>query len=392
MISLFSKNTKNAGGAVAQICLSGATGGPEKSAFRLARQFDADGSPSVCICRQGSALEDAAEKAGLPCLALNPAWYLSPVDSFLIRRWLNRHHVTTVFVHSLRDLWFLRPALIGFRPIQVILMAWKTPADEPRNDIAHRLIFAPVDTVVATSQVQKEVLEKRFALSPQRITVVPFGIDTVRFQPGRSALSLRQEWMVEPEDTLFGLVGRLSRPYGTLEFIEAAAKIAQRYDSAKFVLATSSRFDGDSSEFQQQVFRRINELNLQKRFYITNVRKNVPEIMNAIDVFCMPSHEEGRAQTLLAAMATARPCIATNQGGTPEILNHGEAGLLIPPRSTQALEQAMTQLMEQPSLRQEYGTRAYNRATQQFAHAIVFQTLRALIHKTTQSTPKSIDL
>ena len=93
----------------------------------------------------------------------------------------------------------------------------------------------------------------------------------------------------------------------------------------------------------------------------------VPEVLRAMDVFVLPSVAEGICNSLLEAMATGLPVIATAVGGNPEVVVDGESGLLFPAGDVAALADRLTRLRAQPEVRSELGLRAIERVRSEFS-------------------------
>jgi glycosyltransferase involved in cell wall biosynthesis len=106
---------------------------------------------------------------------------------------------------------------------------------------------------------------------------------------------------------------------------------------------------------------------------------NVPEILAVADLFVMPSYEENFGNVLLEAMMMGKPCIATNSGGTPDILEGGRCGLLVEPRSTGALQEGVLRLLEDGSLRSTLAERAAHRARTVYDLEVVTGRVESLL-------------
>jgi glycosyltransferase involved in cell wall biosynthesis len=87
---------------------------------------------------------------------------------------------------------------------------------------------------------------------------------------------------------------------------------------------------------------------LEGTVILTGFREDIPELLRIMDVFVLPSLEEGMPQALLQALATERAVVASAVGGIPEVIHHGETGLLIPPRDPAALALQVDWLLRHP--------------------------------------------
>jgi glycosyltransferase involved in cell wall biosynthesis len=122
---------------------------------------------------------------------------------------------------------------------------------------------------------------------------------------------------------------------------------------------------GDGSYFEEMV-RLRDRLGLAGRVHFTGWRKDVADLMGAMDIFVLASTgTEGQSRVIPEAFALGRPVIASNFGGIPEIVRHGENGLLVPPGQPQALADAILQLAGDPACRMRLGAAGREMAMQE---------------------------
>jgi len=107
-------------------------------------------------------------------------------------------------------------------------------------------------------------------------------------------------------------------------------------------------------------------LGLSRRVHFLGERDDVPTILRALDIFVLPSLGEGMSNTILEAMATGLPVVATRVGGNPELVRHEITGLLVEPQSADSLVGAISRYVQDPSLRAAHGSAARDRAESDF--------------------------
>lgn len=355
---------------------SDAWGGLEMSTVKYARLFRDAGFRSYGICRDQKPIHSHLHQLGIPCLTLSPSNYFSPSNTLAIRRFIRRTSISHIFIHSLKDLWILVPAVWGLSEVKLIGFARMFFKNISKKDPLHRHLYRRLYRLIALSEVQAGYLLDCLPLNREQVIVIPNGVDLIKFHPRPYSSVVRQGLGALDEDFLFGLIGRLDRQKGSLEFVEAAAQVSIRHPRAKFAMVGGNTIGDDP--FLDQVLKKIEKLNLGDRIRLTNHRQDIPEVLNALDAFVMPSYEENFANVLLEALASGLPCISTNAGGTPEILNNGSAGLLCEPRSADALAQAMLLLIEQPQMREGLRQKARHRAESTYdMHLVLDKVLQA---------------
>ena len=150
---------------------------------------------------------------------------------------------------------------------------------------------------------------------------------------------LRRELGASPGDLLVGAVGRLDEPKkGLAIFLAAARLLARDIPRVRFAIV------GDGPARGALEARAARE-GVGARTVFTGGRRDVGALMGAFDLFVQPSRWEGFGVTLLEAMAAGTPIVASRVGGVPEVVLHGETGLLVPPGSPEDLAQACTALL-----------------------------------------------
>lgn len=346
------------------------------SSVKMTRLFHEAGHLSIEACRPGTPIESRLRELDLHAQPLPAKNYVSPMATMKLRQIIQENRIRTVFLHTLKDIWLVTPALWGMPHVKLYAFARMFLRGISKKDLGHRLMYSRLDGLIALSHIQEELLQECLPIPPEKYFVVPNGVDTSRFAPRPRQEDLRRHWGFRQEHILFGLIGRLDRQKGSLEFVEAAAHVLSIESNARFVLVGGNTVG--ESDLQAEVLTLIRERKLEQSVILTDFRSDIPEVMNALDVFVMPSYEENFANVLLEALASGLPSIGTNSGGTPEILDKGETGLLCEPRSSESLAQSMLKLIQDPSLRSTLSKRARDKALQEYAMEKVFERIYAL--------------
>src|SRR5262249_14864068 len=155
-----------------------------------------------------------------------------------------------------------------------------------------------------------------------------------------------------------GLVGRLDPIKGQLTFLRAAALVAQVRPDALFLLVGLTRPRSRFSRFARyygEIIRQVRSPALRGRVLYTGWRSRMAPAMASLDILAQPSRRETFGRTLIEAMATRKPVIASRVGGMPEVVADKESGLLVPEEDPQALAAAIVTLLEDPSRARRMG-------------------------------------
>ena len=181
-------------------------------------------------------------------------------------------------------------------------------------------------------------------------TAVFSGIDLSPYDEAiRRRDETRRKLGVAPDDLLVGGVGRLEPVKGFPYFVGVARKVIEAVPQARFILAGSGSQFGHIRELARPI---------ADRFQLLGLREDVPDLMAAMDVFVLPSLNEGMGRVLLECGAAGTPAVATAVGGVPDVLDDGETGVLVRPGHEEALVRAVVDLAADPERRQTLGANA----------------------------------
>lgn len=221
---------------------------------------------------------------------------------------------------------------------------------------SQRLSFA---TIAVSQAVRDDLLEQGYP--PSRVLVIPNGIDSQAFDSSNCSerLLLRRQLGVNEGDVLVGVVARLSPQKDLQTFIEAFAAARRSCKNLRaFVAGTGP---------QEDLLRKLavtHELEADLQFL--GFRRDVPQLLRASDVFCLTSRWEGLPLSVLEAMASGRPVVATAVPGTAEAVVDGVTGMLLPIGDSAAVADALVRVAESEDMRTRMGEAGRERAVATF--------------------------
>jgi glycosyltransferase involved in cell wall biosynthesis len=179
----------------------------------------------------------------------------------------------------------------------------------------------------------------------RQYAVVRSGVDAAAFRnAGRGRDAVRAELGCEPRHVLVGTVACLKPQKGPLDFVRAAAAAHARCDRLRFVMA------GDG-ELRAEVEALVRQLGLGGVVRVLGWRRDVADLLHAMDIFLLTSRFEGLPRSVLQAMAAGVPVVATAVDGTPEVVRDGRSGLLVPPENPEAAADRVLELVADADLR-----------------------------------------
>lgn len=154
-----------------------------------------------------------------------------------------------------------------------------------------------------------------------------------------------------------GIVGRIVKEKGHREFLEMAGSITKSGIDATYLVVGDS-LPSDRDHFGPEFRNQVGRANLSDSFVFTGMTDKVPEYLRLMDIFVLPSYREGFPRSILEAMATGLPVVATDIRGCREAVVNGETGYIVPPRDSGALTAAVESLLRDAARRKQMGSAA----------------------------------
>jgi glycosyltransferase involved in cell wall biosynthesis len=245
--------------------------------------------------------------------------------------------------------------------VPIVIDHWHGfPRFNRKRRLICRFLGRFTDLSIAVSQGVKDYLLQEIGLDPAKVRVVANGVDIAALDAARPGPPVRRELGLPEDVPVIGLVGRLDHwGKGHKELFTAMARIRERYPVHALIVGGGRR--------EAEVRQLAENLGLADAVLFLGQRQDVPDLLNAMDVFVLPSYSEGVSLALLEAMAAGRPVIASAVGGLPEVVTDGDTGLLIPPRDADALAGALERLLGDPAWAQQLGASARDHVREHYS-------------------------
>jgi sugar transferase (PEP-CTERM/EpsH1 system associated) len=222
-----------------------------------------------------------------------------------------------------------------------------------------------VSRYTAVSKDLAQWLVGRLGIMPEKVVHICNGVDIHRFYPRTHArLPFGPDGFVNDRTIVIGTVGRMHTVKDQLTLVRAFLQVLQSDGKARERLRLVMIGDGPLREESQKLLR---VAGAEFFAWLPGEREDIPEIMRGIDLFVLPSIAEGISNTVLEAMASGLPVIATNVGGNPELVEDGRTGLLVPASNPLAMAGALLAYLHDPGLRHEHGRAGRDRVERFFS-------------------------
>jgi len=336
--------------------------GGQRQVLFLARELQKKGYPFYIIVQPDSPLHEKAAGDNLPVLPLRMKSEMDLVAVLKMARAMRRRGCVLAHFHDAHSVSVgAAAASLAKVPVRIISRRVDFPVKSRRKYVKN------VDAVIAISEEVRKVLIAG-GVPESLIEVVPSGIDFAPFREVKERDFLRREFGFAPDDFLVGIVAQLEDHKGHADLINAAKVLKDHAPKVKIVIV------GEGS-LRMDLDRQTHDLCVDDVVYFLGFREDIPRILASIDLFVLSSRTEGLGSSLMDAMASRLPIVATQAGGIPEVVIHRETGLLVPPRDPQALAQAILKLYLDKALASRLAQRGFEVVHQKFSAEAMAQRI-----------------
>jgi glycosyltransferase involved in cell wall biosynthesis len=207
--------------------------------------------------------------------------------------------------------------------------------------LAERMAARFTDRIVGLTRAECDEWLRFGIGTTGQYAVIPSGLDFSAMQTGKhSGRDFKQEMGISSASTVIGSVGRFVEIKGYEYLIKAASELVKERDDLHFMIAGDGPLKNKYKEM-------IVSHGLEKKFHIVGWQENIYEIIRSMDIFVLPSLNEGMGRVLIQAMLLGVPVVATNVGGVPSVIAGG-AGVSVQPASSGAIARAVREILEDP--------------------------------------------
>jgi sugar transferase (PEP-CTERM/EpsH1 system associated) len=255
----------------------------------------------------------------------------------------------------------------------------------PKHNLLRRLLAPFIDRYVPVSRDLRGWLERVVRIPGHKLQLIDNGVDTERFRQDGAAGA--EAWQDDPDTFVIGTVGRLQDVKDQATLIDAFAHLRTLEPEEKLRLVLV----GDGP-LRAQLEARVRERGVEDCVCFAGARSDVAPVMRSFSLFALSSIAEGTPVTLLEAMASGLPVVATAVGGIPDLVEQGVSGTLVPPKDPQALAAAIAPYVRERALARRHGAAGRERVEQQYSMQAMLAAYVALydelcLTKTTPRTP-----
>lgn len=323
-------------------------GGQELRTLTEAAGMLQRGHRVTLLCPSEAPIHAHALRLGVPVEAL-PIARKNWKGFAVLRAWLKTHPgIDVLNTHSSTDTWLTALACATLRKASPIVRTRHVSTPVNTGAATRWLYQRATRYIVTAGEALRQQLIRDNGFDPERITSVPTGIDLARYTP-RDRIEARRVLGIDSGRHYLGIVATLRNWKGHVYLLEAYAQLAPTYPDWDLMVV------GDGPQ-RHNLEKLVIQLGLENRVRMVGNRNDVEIWLNALDLFVLPPYgEEGVSQSVMQAMASGLPVVATTVGAMAEAVQHEQTGLLVPARDAEALRTALARLMGNDALRSRLG-------------------------------------
>lgn len=335
-------------------------GGAEEMVLNLVTHLPKRFEPVIVCLNSAGPIGEEIRKTGVEfhVLGVTPGWR-RPFDVIDIERKLTMLQADIVHTFLLTaSLYGRLAAMLARVPIIIGTEVNIYEQKNPWHIKAERWLMGKTDRVVVSAESVRDFYVKQVGADRERIDVVYNAVDWAQLQSTAGRDEIRAGFGVPPGVPLAGIIARLTEQKAHTHLFQSMAA-TPGLESLHLLVV------GDG-HLRPQLEQQVADLKIQDRVHFLGARRDLGNILSAIDIFAMPSLWEGLPLSMVLAMGAGLPVVATRVAGIPEVVHDGETGLLIPPADPAALGAALVTLVRSPELRAGMGAAARAFVTPRF--------------------------
>ena len=291
-------------------------------------------------------------------------------------RLMRRLRPTVLHTYNLSALEYALTATMAGVPVRIHAEHGRDASDpegrNPKHNFLRRRLVPFVDRFVPVSDDLERWLGEVVRIPRAKTLFIKNGVDTDKFAPGGAA-SPDSPWAAG--DFVIGTVARVQDVKNHACLVEAFARLRAMLPDLAPRLKLSIVGDGP---LLPAVRRQVADLGLQDAVWLPGARSDIKALLHSFSLFALPSLAEGTPVSLLEAMASGLPVVASRVGGIPEVVTDGEQGLLVPVGDADALALALARYAREPELGRRHGLAGRTRIEERFSMRAMLASYGAL--------------
>lgn len=352
--------------AIAHICLSQGWGGLEMYPIRTGKESIGRGYKTYGICVAGTQVANGMKAAGIETFEVSSKRSLVFSQIAKLDKWLRDRNVTIIHSHKSGDI--LVSSLLNVLAKRKAFFTEHMGVTRPKKDLYHRWVYSHLERIFSISDETYKRNINALPIKPQKLTRLWLGTDIPEYpiEDVTEIEKIKKELAIPIDSVVIGNIGRLCIGKGQLELIEAFSLLKQSTPNIHLLLVGGLDVsEGSDNAFVKTLKDRISTLDLAESVHLVGFRKDTNRMLAAMDIVCLPNHDEAFGLTAIEAMAAKKAIVGSNTGALPEILE--PVALLCNPLSPQSIADKIEEYLTDQGHINQNAQKAYERAQSEFS-------------------------
>jgi len=367
---------------IAFIIRSTGWGGLEMNTLKLANLLSEKGYDIKLITQENSTIYEKGKGIFSSTFLLKKGKkYFDFKSAKAISKFLKNERIKTLMVFDNKELdviaWTKK---LYFKKLNVIYQQHMQIGIN-KKDLIHTFRYKSIDCWISPLNYLKNEVIERTKFSEKKVKVIPLCVDTGKFTNVKyTKQDALKKMNIEPKSMLFGIIGRISEKKGQLFLVESFMKLREKGINVELLIFGSATVnDPECQAYYKELREKVKECKLENVFHFVDYQEDVSLFYNAVDGFILGSHSETYGMVTIEAMLSNIPIIATQSGGTSEILEYGKLGLLYEYENYDELSKKIMWLLNNKSESIEMAQLAQDRAIANYSQHIEINEIDAII-------------
>ncbi|MCF8307645.1 MAG: glycosyltransferase family 4 protein [Bacteroidales bacterium] len=334
----------------------GKIGGGESHVLELVKNLDKSIYEPVVLSFTDGPMIEALNKAGIKCKII---YTEKPFDVRIwksVREYMEEEDIKLVHAHGTRAMSnVFKSAQKLNLPLLYTVHGWAFHSDQffPKRKTIEQIenfLTRQANLTINVSKSNQQEGIRRFGLSGSQ--VIYNAVNLEKFNANNYPQKVREELGITHEQIVIGYIGRITVQKDPFTMVRAMEYVKSKSSNTILLMV------GDG-ELKSEVEQLTQKLDMTDKVIFQPFRTDIPSVLDAIDIYCLPSLWEGFPIGILEAMAMKKAVVASHVGGTKELIYNGETGYLVPQSQPQQLAETLLRLINDEALRKKTANNGY---------------------------------
>jgi len=315
-------------------------GGSERVVFELARSLDPTEFDVYVAAFKSGVLEPAFRKTCKEVFFIEKRLSFDPLAMLKLSKIIQRNRIDVVNAHHYLPCFYSFLGASIFHRRKLIYTEHSVPevvdVARSKHGSLFEVMLHRIDVVIGVSREITTEFKKSYSRHTDKFTTVLNGVDVEKFRGNGCREDVRSQFGFSPQHYVVGMVANFRKVKNHACLIRAVARLKKDCPQLR-VLLVGTGFPGDTENSEGDIRNLTKEYGLAERVVFSGYQKDIPAMLSAFDVFCLPSFSEGLPVSVLEAMSSGLVVIGSRVSGISEVIEHGKTGYLFSSNDDEAL-------------------------------------------------------